>query len=84
MRCLTWSVAVALALLATPTLSWALTVDEQVRLGKRVMEEVRSMGLTDDASLDTIGDRLKGVVQRKDFPWRFWVWQMPPRRGRTI
>jgi Zn-dependent protease with chaperone function len=62
-----------LSLLATALPGWALSVEDEVRLGKQVMEELRPLDLTADESLQRIGDRLKGVVQRKELPWRFWV-----------
>jgi len=52
---------------------WALSLEEEVRLGKEVMEEVRSLELTADPSLEAIGRRLAAGVERKELPWRFWV-----------
>jgi Zn-dependent protease with chaperone function len=63
----------ALAFLALPSSLWAVDVQEEVKVGREVMEEVRPLGLTSDPALDEIGQRLSGVVQRKDLPWRFWV-----------
>jgi Zn-dependent protease with chaperone function len=60
-------------LLAAPSPSWALSTEDQVRIGRQVMQEVRSMNLTEDPSLRRVGERLTGVVRRKDLPWRFWV-----------
>lgn len=37
------------------------------------MSQVRSFGLTSDLTLEDIGDKLSGVMNRKDLPWRFWV-----------
>jgi hypothetical protein len=37
------------------------------------MAEMRDLNLTSDESLDRIGERLAGVVTRKELPWRFWV-----------
>jgi Zn-dependent protease with chaperone function len=53
--------------------AWALTLPEEVRLGKQVAVEVRPLGLTRDPSLDAIGARLAPVMQRKELTWRFWV-----------
>jgi Zn-dependent protease with chaperone function len=73
MRCIRWSVVVLFSLLATGLPGWALSLEDEVRLGKQVMEEVRPLGLTADESLQPIGERLAGVVTRKDLPWCFWV-----------
>jgi Zn-dependent protease with chaperone function len=65
-----------LALLASLTLSapaWALTKAEEARLGRQVMEEVRPLGLTQEAPLNEIGARIAKVTQRQDITWRFWV-----------
>ncbi len=61
------------AALLVPCASWALSDEDEVRVGRQVMEQVRPMGLTADPSLQRIGNRLRGVVKRKDLPWRFWV-----------
>jgi Zn-dependent protease with chaperone function len=66
-------VVVLFSLLATGLPGWALSLEDEVRLGKQVMEEVRPLGLTADESLQPIGERLAGVVTRKDLPWCFWV-----------
>jgi Zn-dependent protease with chaperone function len=73
MRILTPSAAIVAILLSLPCWGWASSVEEEVRLGRRVMEEVRPMDLRADPSLQRIGERLTGVVKRKDLPWRFWV-----------
>jgi Zn-dependent protease with chaperone function len=57
--------------LAAP--AWALSVADEVRLGRRVAAEVRDYNLVEDPSLVSIGRRLSPVMQRKDLPWRFWV-----------
>ncbi len=67
----TLGLAVALACLALP--SWARSIEDEVGMGKQVMSEVRSFGLTADPTLARIGDGLVGVMNRKDLPWRFWV-----------
>jgi len=59
--------------LCAASAAWALTLPEEVRLGKQVAAEVRPLGLTRDPSLDAIGERLAPVMQRKDLTWRFWV-----------
>ncbi|MGD0110921.1 MAG: M48 family metalloprotease [Armatimonadota bacterium] len=51
----------------------ALTLADEVRAGKQVMAEVRPLGLTEDRSLDAIGDRLKAEMHRKELTWRFWI-----------
>ncbi len=66
------------AFLALPSALWAISVQEEVNIGKEVMKEVRSLNLTADPALQEIGGRLSQVVQRKDLPWTFWVledWQ---------
>lgn len=59
--------------LAAVAPAWALSLEEEVRLGRRVMAEVRPYGLTSDPSLNAIGADLAGVVQRQELPWHFWV-----------
>ena len=59
--------------LATAMPAWALSLEQEVSLGRRVMAEVRRYGLTSDPSLNAIGADLSGVVSRQDLPWRFWV-----------
>ena len=61
----------AVSLFALP--ARALTLADEVRIGKQVVAEVRPLGLTQDPSLDSIGNRLKAVMQRKELNWRFWV-----------
>jgi Zn-dependent protease with chaperone function len=51
----------------------ALTLTDEVRVGKQVVAEVRPLGLTEDRSLAAIGDRLKVQMRRKELTWRFWV-----------
>jgi len=63
--------AVGLLVLSAP--AFAMSVEDEVKLGKRVMAEVRPLGLSPDASLDAIGKRLLAGVARKDLPWRFLV-----------
>ena len=59
--------------LAAAAPAWALSLEEEVRLGRGVMAQVRHYGLTSDPSLNAIGADLSGVIQRQDLPWRFWV-----------
>ncbi|MFB3879885.1 MAG: M48 family metalloprotease, partial [Armatimonadota bacterium] len=73
MRAVALCAAVLTVLLLLSGGGWAASVEDDIRLGKQVMEEVRPMELTADPSLDRIGERLTGVVKRKDLPWRFWV-----------
>ena len=73
MRCIRWSVVALVSLVATALPGWALSLEDEVRLGKQVMEEVRPLDVRSDESLQRIGERLKGVAQRKELPWRFWV-----------
>jgi len=51
----------------------AVSLEEEVRLGTRVMAEVRPFELTADPALTAIGERLAAVVERQEVPWRFWV-----------
>ena len=62
-----------LALLAGALPAWALSVEDEARMGREVMADLRRFGLTADPALDEIGSRLAAVVERKDLPWRFWV-----------
>ncbi len=64
--------------LALPSSLWAITVQEEVNIGKEVMKEVRPLNLTADPTLQEIGGRLSQVAKRKDLPWTFWIledWQ---------
>ncbi len=67
------SLLLTLLVLAVAAPTWAASVEEEVSLGKQVMAQVRQFGLTDDPSLNKIGERLAEVVKREDLPWRFWV-----------
>jgi len=51
----------------------ALTLTDEVRTGKQVVAEARPFGLTEDRSLNAVGDRLKAEMHRKELTWRFWV-----------
>jgi len=51
----------------------AVSLEEEVRLSRRVMAEVRPFELTADPALTAIGARLSAVVERQEMPWRFWV-----------
>lgn len=65
-----------LALFVSLTISapaWALTKAEEARLGRQVMQEVRPLGLTQEAPLNEIGARIAKVTKRQDVAWRFWV-----------
>ena len=53
--------------------AWALTLADEVRVGKQVAAEVRPLNLTGDSSLDAIGKRLSPVMHRKELTWRFWI-----------
>jgi len=68
-----WSILVPLILVVAGLPAWALSVEDEVKLGKQVMAELRSFDLTGDESLQRIGERLAGVVTRKELPWCFWV-----------
>jgi hypothetical protein len=50
-----------------------MSVEDEVRIGKLVMADVRPLGLTDDPSLDAIGARLSPTMNRKDLHWRFSI-----------
>jgi len=63
--------AFALVALALP--AWARSPEDEVRLGREVMAQVRPYGLMADATLTAVGEKLAGVVKRDDLPWRFWV-----------
>ena len=69
-----WWVVMALAALAASAAPGrALSLPDEVGLGKRVMGALRPVGLTSDPSLNAIGERLTAVMARKELPWRFWV-----------
>ncbi|HUU53309.1 MAG TPA: M48 family metalloprotease [Armatimonadota bacterium] len=63
----------SMLLLTFAARAWAASVEEEVRVGRQVMGEVRSLGLVADPALQEIGQRLSGVVARQDLPWHFWV-----------
>jgi len=65
--------ALAVALGALAGAAWAMSLEEEVRTGRRVVEQLRELGLTEDPALRRMGERLKAVVERQDLPWRFWV-----------
>lgn len=60
-----------LLMIAIPAL--AMSLEDEVKLGKLVMADVRPLGLSDDPSLDAIGARLSPTMNRKDLRWRFFV-----------
>ena len=60
-------------LLALASSAWAISVEEEVRVGRQVMAELRSLNLTADPALADIGQRLSQVVTRTELPWTFWV-----------
>lgn len=70
-RISSFGLAFVTMLLAVPAL--ALTLAEEMKLGKKVMTEVRPLELTSEPSLDEVGRRLTSVVQRRELPWRFWI-----------
>ncbi len=53
--------------------AWAVSAEEEVQVGRRVVQEMRALGLASDPALEEIGQRLSAVVDRSDLPWRFWV-----------
>jgi Zn-dependent protease with chaperone function len=73
MRLLRYIAALALTGLSITPVAWAIGVEEEVKAGRNVMAELRPLGLTADPSLQEIGGRLSGVVERQELPWRFWV-----------
>lgn len=60
-------------LLALASCAWAISVGDEVRVGRQVMAELRSLNLTADPALADIGQRLSQVVARSELPWTFWV-----------
>jgi Zn-dependent protease with chaperone function len=66
-----WLALLASLLLSAP--AGAMTKAEETRLGRQVMQEVRPLGLTQEAPLNEIGARIAEVTQRRDVAWRFWV-----------
>jgi Zn-dependent protease with chaperone function len=73
MRAFTHMLALGLAVLVAAPAASGLSVEEEVRVGREVMAEMRSLRLTADPSLQEEGQRLAQVVQRQELPWRFWV-----------
>jgi len=63
----------AIGLLSSGPVAAAMSLEDEVGLGRRVMAELRPMGLTADPALIEIGQRLSGVAARQDLPWTFWV-----------
>ena len=53
--------------------AWGLSPQEEIKLGKSVMAELRPLGLTRAACLDQVGAALAAQVKRKELPWNFWV-----------
>jgi len=60
-------------LLALASRASAISIEEEVRVGRQVMAELRSLNLTPDPALADIGQRLSQVVARSELPWTFWV-----------
>jgi Zn-dependent protease with chaperone function len=58
-------------LLAPPAA--AMSPEDEVRIGKQVMAQVRHFGLTRDPSLDAIGQRLAPAMKRQDVQWQLFV-----------
>jgi len=67
------SILASALLLVLASCAWAVSVEEEVQVGRRVMMEMRSLNLTADPALAEIGQRLSPVVDRTELPWRFWV-----------
>ena len=67
------SILASALLLVVASCAWAVSVEEEVAVGRRVMMEMRSLNLTADPVLAEIGQRLSPVVDRTELPWRFWV-----------
>jgi hypothetical protein len=62
-----------IGLLSCTAAAAAMSPDDEVKLGRSVMAELRPMGLTADPALAEIGQRMSQVVARKELPWTFWV-----------
>ncbi len=73
MRAFSHMLALGLAVLVLAPPAIGISVEEEVRVGREVMAEMRSLQLTADPSLQEKGRRLAQVVQRQELPWRFWV-----------
>ncbi len=71
-RATRWLIILLLSGLAVPACG-ALSSSDEIRLGKRVMSEVRPLGLTRNPALDAIGARLAKCTQRQDLTWHFFV-----------
>jgi len=67
------TVVLATLVVALASPSFGLSLEDEVRIGREVMADVRHFGLTADPSLDEVGKRLSEVVERQELPWRFWV-----------
>ncbi len=73
MRALGYVAAFVVAAIVIPSPASAISVEEEVRVGRAVMAEMRPLGLTAAPSLQEKGERLSQVVERRELPWRFWV-----------
>jgi|GEM_PF-1469533 len=62
-----------IAIILTCAQAYAVSVEEEVGVGREVMKEVRHLRLTADSSLECIAEKMSGVVARQELPWRFWV-----------
>jgi Zn-dependent protease with chaperone function len=67
------SVVCAALLAAAASPAAAISTEDEIRVGRRVMAEVRDLELTEDPALKEIGGRLAGQMARQELPWRFWV-----------
>lgn len=66
-----WLLIAVLIAAAAP--AGAISVEDEIRVGRAVMAEVRGLELREDRALSAIGNRLVEHAERQDLPWRFWV-----------
>jgi Zn-dependent protease with chaperone function len=62
-----------LLLIILPSLALAISQEEEIKLGRQVLADLRPIGFTREPVLTEVGEALKAHVQRKDLPWQFWI-----------
>ncbi|NIM04128.1 MAG: M48 family metalloprotease [Armatimonadetes bacterium] len=67
------ALSVLLLLSLLPSLAFAMSQGDEIKIGRQVLAELRPVGFTREAALTEVGNALKEHVERKDLPWQFWV-----------
>lgn len=74
MRTLAGMLMLALAsLLASGPPALALSDKEEIRIGEKVVQELKPQGLTQEECLTATGEDLRQQFKRKDLPWEWFV-----------